>query len=100
MIALCSSFVMKGASLTKTYCISTRGRLLKRQKTVFLTLIRLGILRVVFLGIGGVNLTTPSYPKKIFYMLTTLVSLLQGHVKKSEELTKVAKIDGENLHIF
>ena len=33
-------------------------------------------------------------------MLTTLVSLLQGHVKKSEELKKVAKIDGENLHIF
>ena len=30
-------------------------------------------------------------------MLTSLVSLLQGNIKKSEKLMKIVNIDGENL---
>ena len=33
-------------------------------------------------------------------MLTSLVYLQQGNVKKSKKLIKLANIDEENLHIF
>ena len=33
-------------------------------------------------------------------MLTSLVSLQQGYVKKSEKSTKIVNTEGENLHIF
>ena len=33
-------------------------------------------------------------------MLTSLVSLQQGNVKKSEKLMKIVNIEGENVHIF
>ena len=36
----------------------------------------------------------------ISYMLTPLVSLQQGNVKKSKKLMKIVNIDRENLHII
>ena len=36
----------------------------------------------------------------ICHMLTSLVSLLSGNVKKSEKLMKIVNIKEENLHIF
>ena len=36
----------------------------------------------------------------ICYMLTSLLSLQQGNVKKSEKSMKIVNIEGENLHIF
>ena len=33
-------------------------------------------------------------------MLTSLVSLQQGNVKKIEKLVKIVNIEGENLHII
>ena len=36
----------------------------------------------------------------IYYMLTSLVSLQQGNVKKSKKLVKIVNSEGENLHIF
>ena len=36
----------------------------------------------------------------ICFMLTSLVSLQQGNVKKSANLMKKINIEGENLHIF
>ena len=33
-------------------------------------------------------------------MLTSLVSLQQRNVKKSEKLMKIDNIEGENLHVF
>ena len=36
----------------------------------------------------------------ICYMLSSLVSLQQGNVKKSEKSMKIVNIDGENLYVF
>ena len=36
----------------------------------------------------------------ICFMLTSLVSLQQGNVKKSEKSMKIVNIHRENLHIF
>ena len=36
----------------------------------------------------------------ICHMLTPLISLQQGDVKKSKKLMKAVNIEGENLHIL
>ena len=36
----------------------------------------------------------------IWYMLTPLVSLQQGNVKKSKKSMKIANIEGQHFHIF
>ena len=36
----------------------------------------------------------------VCYMLTSLVPLQQGNVKKSETLMKIVNTEGENFHIF
>ena len=33
-------------------------------------------------------------------MVTVFISLLKGHVKKSEKLMKIVNIDDENLYLF
>ena len=74
-----------------------------------LTLKRLGFLKVVFPGGGSNgpplnNLFRVGWKQQnadtISYMLTPLVSLQQGNVRKSETSMKIVNTERENFHFF